>query len=88
MTTTSPIPKTRQRRRAALAAPTGSESPRLQADIVHGKEPYSTLRLSIEMDDIAAWIKRHKPDWTPKKLADELRAEVERIEDEMTDGSF
>lgn len=68
--------------------PVGSTPPRLQDDIASGKQPYTPLRLSIEFDSIAAWLKRHKPDWTAERIAEELRAEVERIESEMKDGTF
>ena len=68
--------KSLERRKVALAV-LGSAS-----------EPYSPLRLSIEMDSIATWIKRHRPNWTPEKLAEELWVEVRRIQDEMTDGAF
>jgi len=57
-------------------------------DIFEGKQPYCPLRLAIEMDSIAAWMKRHNPDWTAEKIASTLHEEIERIEQEMNDGNF
>ena len=60
----------------------------MNADIVEGKRPYSALRLSIEMDSIALWVSRNNPKWKPEKIAEVLREEIERIEQEMMDGNF
>ena len=72
---------------AGLAPALGSASCS-PLDLIEGRQSYTPLRLAIEMDSLAAWVKRHKPDWPPEKIAEALREEIERIEQEMMDGNF
>ncbi len=60
----------------------------VQAVQLYAKLPYSPLRLSISMDEIAGWLRNQRPDWTSDRLILEMRNEVERIEQEMEDKTF
>ena len=56
--------------------------------ITEGREAYTPLRLAIEMDKLASWVRHNRSGWTPEKIAQEMHEEIERIEQEMMDGSF
>lgn len=52
------------------------------------QQEYSPLNLAIKMDEIAYWIKSHKPKITPEKLGEMLHEEVYRIVDEIEADMF
>ena len=51
-------------------------------------EKYSPLGLAVALDELAVWIQSTHADWSPQRIAQEMREEVDRIEDEMLRGEF
>lgn len=46
-------------------------------------QKYSDLNLSLEVESLFHWIKKHNPDWSYEKIIYTLKSAVDKFEDDL-----